>query len=88
MSNSEPGIGRCEVCVFYKRVSDYGDCRRYAPRPMVVDHSEQHIEGRVLWPTVLEGDGCGDYEPDEEAIAIRKSPRWRAGSEADVVGDP
>ena len=58
----------CEKCAFYRADEDHsqmGECRRYAPRPILYDCSRDtsgpHDGIDVAWPKVLDEDFCGDW---------------------------
>lgn len=60
----------CLYCAFYKDDdvrAQTGECRRYAPRPILYDcardTSGPHDGYDVQWPRVIEEDFCGDFHP-------------------------
>lgn len=52
---------RCSACAFFLAYeNDVGECRRYAPRPIVtIDPDAQAI----VWPGVMGCDWCGEWAP-------------------------
>jgi hypothetical protein len=60
-----PGL-TCETCRFWQQWhGSQGFCRRYAPKPAVVDGERVDT---VYWPdTNGEHDWCGEHEPRPES---------------------
>ena len=51
---------RCDQCVVwnqYPKKPGAGECRRYAPRPSIVN-----VEAIVNWPETNAEDWCGEWE--------------------------
>lgn len=40
------------------------ECRRYAPRPIVVPDAEPDLYPDARWPAVDDGDWCGEWAED------------------------
>jgi len=54
-------VASCRECAYWKRDDSsegqrYGECRRYAPRPI------QHEGLGAWWPRTADDDGCGEGE--------------------------
>lgn len=70
---------RCDGCRYFmasKTEPEKGECRRHAPRPKWLDtrldeyadpyEEERHTTeaaGYTLWPTVYDGNWCGEHAP-------------------------
>lgn len=58
---------RCETCRFFWQDRDLTECRRYAPRRMLVDVDTSTLEDEDssasfrLWPSVFATDWCGEW---------------------------
>lgn len=70
----------CTTCRFWRPAftarSEFGECRRYAPRPDSV-HDPKYTKGIRLnvamgWPTTQEGEWCGEHQPKPNIL--RKKP--------------
>jgi hypothetical protein len=63
---TEPKL--CKNCAYFAKPDEYlmnltrGECRRYAPRPLLNDSSD--IDARPLWPYVLSDEGCGEFSSE------------------------
>jgi hypothetical protein len=60
------GIMNCPSCKFYGELDGiYGECRRYAPRPLLYKYDEKDLNQyfHLFYPKVLKEDWCGEYEP-------------------------
>lgn len=63
-------IGECKTCTYwYTEGMDeppaYGDCRRYAPRPVLTGQcggSWDEGDFYATWPTTARYNGCGDWK--------------------------
>ena len=63
----------CGNCRFYKSISPatdeivYGDCLRYAPRPVLSDSFVAPPDDNVAWwPSVEIHQWCGDWEEGDD----------------------
>lgn len=51
----------CESCRFYYSDQHSSECRRYAPRCLIVTATIEH-DPLAMWPAVEPDDWCGEYE--------------------------
>ena len=55
----------CQYCRFWKKLStdkkltNYGECRRWAPRPVIASENSSWVE----WPRTRNDEGCGECLP-------------------------
>lgn len=63
----------CVNCNFFVLLDsyedvDFGECRRYAPRPKTLAGSPERNSESVyaVWPAVVEWHWCGEFEPSKE----------------------
>lgn len=65
----EPGEATCRTCIHYvnddRAQDETGECRRHAPFPRVALASDEE-EYVVIWPTVGNGDWCGEWDHFED----------------------
>lgn len=61
----------CETCRWYasnkQDAGEIGECRRYAPRPVLWHtiqlEDETRGETQACWPMTMHNDFCGEHEP-------------------------
>lgn len=60
---------KCETCRFWRYLREtephvgIGECRRYAPRPIVVE--PRNKGAYPLWPLTMFDDACGEHQPKD-----------------------
>ena len=57
----------CETCRFCRYYPDEesGECRRYAPRPVLGPEQGVERDSEAWWPNVYQTDWCGEHAPRE-----------------------
>lgn len=56
----------CVCCAFWKDlgVANEGECRKYAPRPLILATTDvQRIDG--YWPKTRESEWCGEWKRED-----------------------
>src|SRR5262245_38481908 len=78
----------CVDCAFYRAKEgtdgEYGECRRYAPQPRVVNEDDA-VSQATVWPAVFGRDGCGEHSRTE---VRRQSAAAEPPQEADEQQEP
>ena len=63
-------MASCQHCIYLRE----RECRRHAPRIVVLPDDERRDAAIAIWPEVHESDWCGEYKPrhltDEEAANV------------------
>lgn len=88
MTAPVPGMACCHCVFFDKTAENFGECRRYAPRPNQCEyvpkiHAVGSVKVDVHWPKVYDNNWCGQFsgrKPDQlpadtpKKAAIRPVP--------------
>ena len=76
----------CWKCIHFDRAHAtlaHGFCRRHAPTPAKSAESES----APTWPRIDEGDWCGEYANNADAIERVPAPEGQSGDGAGSDGD-
>jgi hypothetical protein len=67
----------CENCRFFvlNYKEDGGDCRRYAPKPMLFADTDEAHKVDIVWPEMCLEDWCGEFQP--HPISAERRKQWR-----------
>jgi hypothetical protein len=58
-----PECGKCKFFHPYVNSGTFGECRKYAPAPGMVEGA------MAYWPVVDSDDGCGEHEEAKDEAA-------------------
>ena len=67
----------CENCRFFHldHKETGGDCRRYAPKPMLFADTEDAHTVDTVWPQMCLDDWCGEFQL--HPISAERRKQWR-----------
>lgn len=62
------GNERCDGCIFWKSLGEYGLCRKKAP----IAYADYEHSNCTAWPETACNDFCGEFEPKKPAKEGKK----------------
>lgn len=73
---------RCGTCRYFHIdgedfTKEIGECRRYAPRALVVAEDAKPKSVDPIFPTMFESEWCGEWNPDGWSTVEREAYRAR-----------